>query len=106
MSFRAAFTSSTTEPRHTLQDQQTRFGEKSGHSRRPLGDIANRYFRLEPESRPPPDPRDSREPIEHMHLAPPPPKYKGVEFIPSTEPWFEDPIELEPMPDLPEIRWP
>ena len=70
-------------------------------TRQALGDITNRTLSggLYRES-------DLLPPIEHMHLPPPPPKYRGVEFSPSAEPWFPpENIELEPVAPLPEISW-
>ena len=90
---RRAFAHLTQPPISRFRSDDTKSNQAN---RRALGDITNGIL-SEPETLPP---------IEHMHLPPSPPKYKGVEFIPSEEPWFEMEIQLEDFPPiLPEIQW-
>ena len=72
----------------------------SQSGRHALGDITNRTV-----SGPVSIPREILPPIEHMHLPPDPPKYKGYEFVPSDEPWFDSEIQLEPVSPLAPIQW-
>jgi hypothetical protein len=98
----------TRVPPPSVQDQTSRLGTKAsaGIKRTPLGDITNGNIlqgRMAPPSYRQPD--ESYPPVEHMYLPPPPPKYKGFEFCPSTEPWFETQVELEPMVVLDKVDW-
>jgi hypothetical protein len=83
---------------------QPRSDSKRSVPRRALTDVTNLNpahpdFRRAPAS-------GSYPPVEHMHLPPPPPKYQGVDYVPSNEPWFDDPLELEPTPSLGHDDWP
>lgn len=106
---------------------RSRFGAKptsNGPKRIALEEISNKNevgygsCEIRPQSRPPvqyqqqqqmfrfpPKNEDPYGPIEIMHPADPPQKFKGFKFTPSNEINFDDEIELEPLPIRGETNW-